>query len=68
MTGRAVLVHDPAVRAGILLDAKHMADASETAFELTIDRVMHTRWEDVLTPQIRPVRRKWRAPSAPGER
>jgi Pyridoxamine 5'-phosphate oxidase len=66
MTGRALLVDDPAARADILRDAKHMADASETAFELAIDRVMHTRWEHVLTPQMRPVHRKWRAPSGTG--
>jgi hypothetical protein len=61
IAGHAVLVEDPAVRAEILGDAKHMADPAETAFELWIDRVMHTRWENVLTPQMRPVRRKWRA-------
>ena len=64
VTGRAVLVDDAATRGALLRDAKHMADASETAFELTIDRVMHTRWEDVLTPQMRPVRRKWRTPGS----
>jgi hypothetical protein len=42
-----------------------MADASETAFELWIDRVMHTRWEHVLTPQMRSLHRKWRAPANP---
>jgi hypothetical protein len=25
---------------------------------------MHTRWENVLTPQMRPVQRKWRAPAS----
>src|SRR4030095_15797630 len=68
LAGKALVVDDPAARADILRDAKHMADASETAFELTIDRVMHTRWENVLTPQMRPVHRKWRARSAPGHR
>ena len=63
VAGNAVLVDDPAARADILRDAKHMADASKTAFQLWIDRVMHTRWEDVLTPQMRPVHRKWRAPA-----
>ena len=66
--GRALLfqftVEDAATRAAVLRDATHMADASETAFELSIDRVMHTRWEDVLTPQMRPVQRKWRAPGS----
>jgi Pyridoxamine 5'-phosphate oxidase len=67
MTGRALVVDDPVARAAILRDARHMADASETTFELSIERVMHTRWEDVLTPQMRPVHRKWRAPGASGE-
>ena len=63
VSGKAVLVDDSAGRADILRDAKHMAAASEDAFELLIDRVMHTRWENVLTPQMRSVRLKWRAPS-----
>ena len=66
IAGQALLVDDPAARAEILRDAKHMADASETAFELGIDRAMHTRWEHVLTPQMRSVHRKWRAAAAPG--
>ena len=64
ITGKAMLVDDSAERAVILRDAKHMADASETAFELWVDRVMHTRWEHVLTPQMRSVHKKWRAPEA----
>lgn len=62
VTGKAVLIDDGATRAAIFRDAKHMADESETAFELLIDRVMHTRWENVLTPQMRPIQQKWRAP------
>ena len=62
IAGKAVGVDDPAVRAAILRDAKHMADASEISFELWIEHVMHTRWENVLTPQMRSVHRKWRAP------
>ena len=61
VTGKAEPVDDQAVRAEILRAAKHMADASEIAFELWIDRVMHTRWEHVLTPQMRSVHRTWRA-------
>ena len=67
IAGKALLIDDPAARADILRDAKHMADASETAFELSIERVMHTRWEHVLTPQMRSVHRKWRAPVSPSE-
>jgi hypothetical protein len=61
VAGTAVLVDDPAARAAVLRDAKHMADASEITFELCIDRVMHTRWEHVLTPQMRSIHRTWRA-------
>ena len=64
LAGRARLVEDPAAHAAILRDAAHMADAAETPFELLIERVMHTRWEDPLTPQMRPVQRKWRAPAS----
>lgn len=64
IAGKAVGVGDPAVRAGILRDAKHMADASEIAFELWIDHVMYTRWENVLTPQMCSVHRTWRAAAA----
>src|SRR5882724_9116708 len=61
VAGRAVLVEHPATRAAALRDAKHMADASEILFELWIDRVMHTTWENMLTPQMRSVHRKWHA-------
>ena len=61
--GKAVLVEDAATRGAILRDAKHMADASEVPFELWIDRVMRTRWENVLTPQMRSVHETWRAPA-----
>lgn len=65
VAGKAEWVQDPATRAAVLRDARHMADASELLFELWIDRVMHTRWEHVLTPQMRSVHRKWRAPAGP---
>jgi pyridoxamine 5'-phosphate oxidase-like protein len=64
IAGTAVLVDDPTTRANILRDAAHMADVSETTFELSIDRVMHTRWEHVLTPQMRPIHTKWRTAGA----
>jgi hypothetical protein len=66
ITGTALLVDEAAARAAVLRDAKHMADASEITFELWIDRVMHTRWENVLTPQMRPLHQKWRAPGGAG--
>ncbi len=63
VTGKALVVQDTALRAAVLRDAKHMADASEVLFELLLERVMHTTWEHVLTPQMRSVHRKWRAPN-----
>ena len=62
VAGSAHVVEDAATRAAILRDARHMANAAEIAFELMLERVMHTRWEHVLTPQMRPVQQKWRAP------
>ena len=61
LTGRAILITDEEARAAILRDATHMADASETVFELLLDRVMHTRWDHVLTPEMRSSHRVWRA-------
>jgi hypothetical protein len=62
IAGAAVLIEDASSRAAIFAHAKHMADPSEIAFELWIERVMHTRWEHPLTPEMRPVYQKWRAP------
>ena len=62
IAGKALVVDDRATRSGVLGDAKHMANARETAFELLIDRVMHTRWEHVLTPQMRSLHDTWHAP------
>jgi hypothetical protein len=64
VAGRARLVDDAAARAAIFRDVKHMADAAETAFELLLERVMHTRWEHVLTLQMRSVHQSWRAPGS----
>jgi hypothetical protein len=61
-TGR--LVSDAATRAAIVADARHRPDPSEIAFELHVERVMHTRWERPLTPEMRPVQRTWRSPGA----
>ena len=58
----AALIEDASTRAAIFADAKHMPHPSEIAFELWLERVMHTRWEHPLTPQMRPVHQKWRAP------
>lgn len=64
LAGHARLVEDTATRSAVLRDARHQADASEVLFELDIERAMHTRWENVLTAQMRSVHQKWRAPRA----
>lgn len=64
VAGRARIVEDEATRGEVLADARHQADASEIVFELDIERVMHTRWENVLTAQMRPVHEKWPPPRA----
>jgi len=66
LAGRANLVEEASTRAAVLRDARHRADPVETLFELRIERAMLTRWENPLTPEMRPVRRTWRAPGAPG--
>lgn len=61
LAGHARPVLEAATRDRVLRDARHRADPSEMLFELWIERVMHTRWENPLTPQMRPVRQTWRA-------
>jgi hypothetical protein len=63
VAGNAVLVDDERTRAAVFRDARHMADPSETMFELWVDRVMHTRWLNPLTPDMRPEHMQWRAPA-----
>lgn len=62
LAGRARPIEAEAARAAVLREAKHRADPTETAFELLIDRAMHTTWEHVLTPAMRSRHRTWRAP------
>jgi hypothetical protein len=66
LAGAAHLVEDAETRRRVLRDARHQADASELLFELTIERAMLTRWEDVLTPRMRSHHQTWRAPQGAG--
>jgi hypothetical protein len=61
IAGTATLVEDAATRTAVFADARHQSEPSEIVFELSLERVMHTRWEHPLTPQMRPVHRSWRA-------
>jgi hypothetical protein len=76
-TGRSLLIHGPDAlqtfpqpkpgsdeRDAVFRDARHTTDTSEVLLELGLERVMPTRWENVLTPEMRPVHTTWRAPGA----
>ncbi|MBM4254960.1 MAG: hypothetical protein FJ147_03585 [Deltaproteobacteria bacterium] len=60
MTGRAECITDGVLRAAVFRATKHIASEHEVLFELKIEQVMHTRWENIGTPHIRPIHRKWR--------
>jgi hypothetical protein len=61
LAGGTHLADDAATRERLLRDARHRANASESLFELTIDRAMHTRWENGPTPEMRSRHRTWRS-------
>ena len=67
LAGRALEVHDPAVRA-----AAHAAipfpafKTTDPIFRFSIDRALWVYWERVGQPDTEAVRRRW--PSAPGGR
>jgi len=62
LVGKAAWIEDSAVRVAVFRDTKHIADEQEILFEFKVERAMYTRWENVGTPQLRPIHRKWRAP------
>ncbi len=66
VSGKAEHVDDAATRAAVAAAAGHFVGASELLFELTIDRAMHTRWDEVGTPEIAATRRRWHAPAPQG--
>jgi Pyridoxamine 5'-phosphate oxidase len=66
LAGKAALIDDAATRVTVLTDARHMADESETLFELLIDRAMRTTWQHVLTRQMRSAHQIWHAPTRVG--
>jgi hypothetical protein len=61
VTGRATRIDDATTRAAVCRDATHQFQPTEVLFELSLERVMHTTWENVLTPAMRSVHRTWRA-------
>lgn len=61
VTGRAERVEDSATRARVFRDARHRWREDEVLFELRLERVMYTTWENWGTPNLRPIHRKWHA-------
>ena len=63
ITGTAELVTDPEARAAVLRDAQQHVGDDEALFELNIQTVMHSVWIPAKMGGLRPVRRKWIAPT-----
>ena len=60
--GDTVLLEDASARADIFNPARHIPHPSEIAFELWLERIMHTWGKHPLTLETRPVPQKWRSP------
>jgi len=60
-TGHAELVLDPGVRAGVVAGYHRQPGDTEVLFELRIEHVLHTFWENWPKPGMRPIRTKWHA-------
>jgi len=58
-TGPARAVLDPARRRPIEASFLSQVRPDEVLYELWIERVLHTRWENPRTPQLRPVYTRW---------
>ena len=60
-TGPAREQRDPARRAAVQASFLSQVRDDEVLFELLLERVLHTHWENPRTPQLRPVYQRWRA-------
>ena len=58
-TGNVKVVEDNTLRAQVASIAKHNVRDDEVLFELLIDRVLHTTWENPRQPDTRPIYTKW---------
>ena len=58
-TGHAQLINDPQLRAEVIAAYHRRPHDTEPLFELKIDHVLHTTWENWATPKMRPVYTKW---------
>jgi len=60
-SGRAVSVNDPGVRARVIASYHRQPRPTEMLFELKLEGVLHTTWENWATPKSRPQRTVWHA-------
>ncbi len=63
--GRAEPVDDAEVRAAVVADYHRRPRETERLFELKLERVLHTFWENWPTPAMYPRRTVWRAQPQP---
>ncbi len=61
-SGRAEPVYDDQIRARVIAGYHRQPHDSELLFELKLDRVLHTTWENWATPKSYPCRTWWKAP------
>ena len=62
--GQAEPVDDPQQRASVVASYHRHPHADERLFELKLERILHTTWENWATPASRPHRTVWRAVGA----
>lgn len=60
-SGRAKPVDDPQVRARVVAGYHRRPHDNELLFELEVERVLHTTWENWATAKSKPHRTWWRA-------
>jgi len=63
-TGRAARVADPELRGAVVANYHRQPREAEVLFELKIEHVLQTVWENWPKPGMRPIRDKWHAPRA----
>lgn len=61
-TGFAEPVPDPIVRVEVIATYHRRPRDPEVLFELMLEHVLHTFWENWPKPEMRPIRTKWHAP------
>ncbi len=63
-TGRVTRVDDPELREAVVASDHRQPRETEVLFELKVEHVLHTVWENWPKPGMRPIREKWHGPRA----